>query len=845
MCDTSPTKRRKTRGTFGKGSKMTWPEQRLPVEIFTLIISYLPRSNIQNMRLVNKEFEEKVSEYLFKVVVVPFKPEIYGIAPESSHGGILENGASDSLQGAVMLQDKGMRVFQGFGRRIRKFAMSFEFDENKLANPPIKSDQEAITAFWGIYRWPYMKYNRYAQLEGLEQTADETRTMAKALRYIECAKELGLSIDGGLGWLAGPDTNQKVVERGEKLVVFGESRFVPEMKPRSTRKKGSRSSDPTSSNSLYAAFERMLEEAGYRGETLEPSVRMLLETEDTMPTPDASQTQAFDNYYSSPLSLEGFRRAIRAPRSLENGPMALNAEEATTAASTVSDEEDIDHQSPNLAAYASKAKLEGHSLKPNDLTNAQREMLLEIEWAQRAFMQSYAIAVIDNPNTFGNIESLTIARLPNRHLPTLRREDFWDSLPKLTKLSLTIIPDWREVAKLPTSFVQDIKILPSQAVSGVHQLLKEQIARRKNIKTLHFAWLSGGEYAPGLFSRNQNILPAPLVPNAADMVNRGAIHPVLELPHVEHLSLKNCWISPHILERFATALRNGSCESFKLDSVSLCAPVNMGTQPAPTNGQAANHHNANVQNVVAPWGQQAPNNMWQALAGPNAQNAQNMPNGLNPQNPQNPHNIQNVQNGPNPAWMPQNPAWMNGQNGQPIAIAAAAVPQLQQVIATTPHALAWLEPPRAGSWAHTIDGFTPGITLADIRYARDLCPEPPARYPTRLSKIEFMSCGYVKLPLDFDQTMIDNGAIPAAHANTVAKRMSEIEGHMMKPGDHYVASIVNHISPVETDTLESAWNMIVGWGLSRSELLAEAKLDGISDAGKGRFDGLIEYRILI
>lgn len=65
------------------------------------------------MRLVNKEFEEKVSEYLFKVVVVPFKPEIYGIAPESSHGGILENGASDSLQGAVMLQDKGMRVFQG------------------------------------------------------------------------------------------------------------------------------------------------------------------------------------------------------------------------------------------------------------------------------------------------------------------------------------------------------------------------------------------------------------------------------------------------------------------------------------------------------------------------------------------------------------------------------------------------------------------------------------------------------------------------------------------------------------------------------------------------------------
>lgn len=88
--------------------QMVWPPRRLPVELFTLIIAYLPRSNIQNMRLVNKEFEEKVSEYLFKVVVVPFKPEIYGINPEPALSG------APVLQGAVMLQDKGMRVFQGY-----------------------------------------------------------------------------------------------------------------------------------------------------------------------------------------------------------------------------------------------------------------------------------------------------------------------------------------------------------------------------------------------------------------------------------------------------------------------------------------------------------------------------------------------------------------------------------------------------------------------------------------------------------------------------------------------------------------------------------------------------------
>jgi hypothetical protein len=90
---------------------LTWPTGELPVEIFTLIIDHLPRSSIQNLRLVNKEFDLKVSEALFKVVVVPFRPEIYGITPESTT-------TNDSPQGSVMLQDTGMRVFQGLVNEI-------------------------------------------------------------------------------------------------------------------------------------------------------------------------------------------------------------------------------------------------------------------------------------------------------------------------------------------------------------------------------------------------------------------------------------------------------------------------------------------------------------------------------------------------------------------------------------------------------------------------------------------------------------------------------------------------------------------------------------------------------
>lgn len=684
--------------------------------------------------------------------------------------------------------------------------MSFEFDESKLANPPIKSDQEAITSFWGIYRWPYKRYNRYAQLEGLEQTADETRTMAKALRFIKSAKDLGLSIDGGLGWLAGPDVNQRVIERGEKPSVFGESRFVPEPKVKLPRNgKLSRSSDPTGSqggNSTWAANERMLREAGYEGETLEASLRVLLETEDSMTVP-GNALSLLENLHS-PLTLEGFRRAARNPMSLDNGPMTANAEERNSLVSIPSDDEDLETQElqPGLAiAYTNngKSKVENCPLKPNDLTNAQREMLLEIEWAQRAFMQSYAIAIIDNPLTFTNIESLTIARLPNRHLPILRREDFWDSLPHLKTLSLAIIPDWREVVKLPTSWVQDIRLVPSQSVSGVYQLLNEHISHRKNITTLHFEWLCGGEYAPGLFSRNQQILAAPLVPKAIDMVNRRFTPSLLTLPYVEHLSMKNCWVSPHIMSKFTLSLRKLSLEILTLDSVSLTAPLALNAQPQPFQGHAANQHN--LQQLA---GQAAANNLMANFQG-----------------------LMAVQN-------PQAPPPLPGM--------AAVVPPMP-IISTPITPEEWSEP-RVGSWSHIIDTITPGITLAAIRHERDIGPEPEARELTKLKRLNFISCGYVRLPLDFDQTILDPADLQTPQVHAITKRMNDIEAHMMKPTDSTLGVIINHISPVEVATLENAWNMTIGWGPSNSELALEARLDGVPNAGRGRLNGLIRVTSL-
>ncbi|KAH7360693.1 hypothetical protein BKA65DRAFT_190865 [Rhexocercosporidium sp. MPI-PUGE-AT-0058] len=767
-------------------SRGAWPPNKLPVELFTLIVSYLPRSGVQNMRLINKEFDRKVSEALFRIVVLPFKPEIYGITPETT-------GSNDIPHGSIMLQDQGMRVFQGFGRWIKRFAMSFEIDHTKLASPPQKSDQEVILSFWGPYRWPFKAYNRYSQLEGLEQTADETRTMAKALKYICYAKELGLSIDGGLGWLAGPDINQRVAERGEKLVVFGASKFVPEAKfalpkgpPKLVIQKNS-AADQSATD--YARYLRMVLEAGIPEGMADEAVRMLQADDraggtallgDDIPPDTAQIPQTAD-----PLRVPRRRQIVNPNNAL------MDLTEDLTEMS----DEDGDGEASQAAAALSlnntrkgRPKSEAYPLRPNDLTNAQREMLLEMEWAQNAFMQSWAIAIMDNHSTFGGIEKLNIARLPSRHLSILRREDFWDSLSSLKCLSLAIIPDWREVKKEATSWVQDTRVAPSQAVTAVYDMLTQQIGRREHIKELHFEWLCGGEYAPGLFARNQNILAAPVVEHAMHMVNRSQQPPVLDLPHIEHLSLKNCWISPHVLCRFLGPMRQRDLQSISLDSVSLTAKIPQNANPNPLT-QAAVLQNA--QNVA---GQGAANGMF--------------------------FNMQALQ---------------NGVNGPALQL---AVPP---VAAPNPNVEpAWLKHPRAGSWADIINNITPGTTLEDIRQLREFGPEPEPKKPTKLSKLIFKSCGYVRLPLDFDQTALEPTVAPLQTA-ALTKRIAELDGQMMKPLEAYtMATIINHIDPVEVEALENAWNMTVGWRLSRPDLANDAQLDGFSNAGQGRFDGLIE-----
>lgn len=138
---------------------VTWPGTSIPVEIFRCITSYLPREDIHSLRLVNHHFEQSISECVFRTVVVPFRPEIYGMvmASRESHQPQIVQGKGKAVASQVVggngdfgdasfgdapfgMYDRevapgavinGMKVFQGWGPHIKRFGFAFEVDEGK------------------------------------------------------------------------------------------------------------------------------------------------------------------------------------------------------------------------------------------------------------------------------------------------------------------------------------------------------------------------------------------------------------------------------------------------------------------------------------------------------------------------------------------------------------------------------------------------------------------------------------------------------------------------------------------------------------------------------------------
>ena len=127
-------------GPGGQG----WPMDKVPIEIFQAIGEYLSRDSLLSFRASCKEFERKTSHLLFRTVVVPFRPELFGKVEASELAETQDKGKgkarvriggdSPGLSGGRAEKGgahNGMDIFKHWGHHISQFGLTFEIDDGK------------------------------------------------------------------------------------------------------------------------------------------------------------------------------------------------------------------------------------------------------------------------------------------------------------------------------------------------------------------------------------------------------------------------------------------------------------------------------------------------------------------------------------------------------------------------------------------------------------------------------------------------------------------------------------------------------------------------------------------
>jgi len=638
-----------------------------------------------------------------------------------------------------------------------------------LRNPPVKQISEKICSFWGNYIWPLPNYSRYDAVAGLEKKADQTRCMTAALSKLTEVYELGLCVDSGLGWLVGPDVSDRAKLFAQQPKVFGAKFAVPDATAERRR------TWDTINRSLIDALKKASPRlAGMKRIALVPGPQVLTQT--GLPPvfgDDNFMVETTMNFQSPRV----YQDQQRIPGSMGR------FRETTTAAQT----------------NATKPLL------PAKLTDAQKEWLLETEWAQRAFLSSYCLALIDNSAIFQHVRTLTIPKLSSRYLALLQRTDIWAALPKIDNMTILVSPDWRNVVKSAEGTVNTPDLFPSDATEVFRSFLLTCVLNNDNIKTLKIGWADGGERAPGMWARNKHVLPAPVMniyegPDALTLVI-----PVLVLPHVQRLTSTNCWFTPQALKNFFNDMEEAALETLTLDSVSLTADHKAASSIPADNANAHDMDHERDPIIRFRWSI-----------------------------------------GTHYVCVGLNGALCFYANGGVVVTAEdaedAGLGIREQP--TDPTSTAWLRrSPRKGSWADVIDTVTPGETLAHQKYLRAIIPSdevPVPRQRGNLARINFNSCGYVRLTnADATFHQHDIGRVVGGPPPCLESRYDWLEGVMLQcRDDHFLGQIVPSMVAYEKALLKHGFGMQMGWG--DDEAKWESLEDGQPEGGSGRFSGSVE-----
>ena len=586
---------------------------------------------------------------------------------------------------------------------------------------------------------------------GLEKKADEIRAMTAALSNLQEVRALGLSVDSGLGWLRGPDISDRAQLLQEKSRIFGAANPNPDsavIERRNTWK--------AMTNSYPRWFVRGSEIDGANGVDVN----------------DEGLYHA-DVYNWVDSSFGPQRNVLFASRSApEDCPLIFQGKNVRGDCDATPNISSIDDLTQMKDAYPNP--FVGYRLVPSRLTAPQKEWLLETEWAQRAFLSSYCVALTDNSQTFQHVQSLTVAKLSSRYLPTLHRQDVWKALPKLEKVKIIVSADWRDICKAESGAVQAEDIQPSTAATQFDELLKTTLAPLKGIKTLTVGYIGGGEQQGGIYGRNRFLLPAP-VSDYSDPATAVSFKAEVSIfPHVEHLTLENCWITPSMLRSFVTKMRAASLQTLTLNSVSLTAQAdNAEDRDTDVTGCGSLHTT------------------------------------------------------------PQGPPRYNDP----------AIGNLFEQRALRPEPSLhnrWLtQGSRVGSWANVMNAITPGPTRELLRYAYQYLDDAPRLHDSgSLQRIEFVSCGYVKLKnmKNFPQAFL--GFAEGGPPGYLGQRALDLMPVMMhRPGDQLLGTLITYFSESELESFRTEFPMDIGWKSKRKYQNYE---DGRAPGGSGRFSGYLE-----
>lgn len=575
-----------------------WPDH-VPSDVFILICKYLSQDDVRNLRLVNTAFSRIITPIIFRNVVTKFSKswfDVTGIQWDSRTG--------------IPPSDWMLRLF---GKYINKFGISFEVDMDGLQNVRSKVIQNHEQSWWGDYIWPVSNYPRFPELQAIEDLVDNNRPLLKrAFGYLTKVSELALSVDSGHGWLNGPDMSDMAVfdarcELGTR--VFGKTFRGENSWHEHCRDELFRWAQQNTLNES-AKVMRFCES---QGEDRSAELLFL----DSVQVRDRDSFQLYNSQPDQDRHIHSGGRASPNPVNLVNLPPPLvgaqfhlgNLQQpigptAVRQGSWSRDRPNSQKLDPKqmlntipqwpiiFNGHNIAAEVGGHCswiqdklaaagafpIQPGNLTEAQVEWLMETVWAQRAFLSAYTTAVITNRANLSSVHSLHFAKLSSGLLPALAQHEFWSALPELKHITILIAPDWRrEHIPGDRNFGQHMLINPVQASAKFAEFLGQYIAPIERLSKLAIGFIGGGEHAPGIFARNQNVLPAPITmnpqgwlsPSKASARDSANSENLVKFDHIQDLKFENCWFTPAMLESFMQTSRDTSLRHLTLDSVSL------------------------------------------------------------------------------------------------------------------------------------------------------------------------------------------------------------------------------------------------------------------------------------